>query len=115
VLEASIAVPDFHARFSAVARHYEYRVLCRRAPPALDRGHIWHVGRALDVETMARAARALLGTHDFTTFRAAECQAKSPVKTLDRLDVAKAGRRDRVLCRGAFVSAPSGALHGRNA
>jgi tRNA pseudouridine38-40 synthase len=91
VLEASIAVPDFHARFSAVARHYEYRVLCRRAPPALDRGHIWHVGRALDVETMARAARALLGTHDFTTFRAAECQAKSPVKTLDRLDVAKQG------------------------
>jgi tRNA pseudouridine38-40 synthase len=91
VLEASIAVPAFHARFSAVARHYEYRVLCRRAPPALDRGHIWHVGRALDVETMARAARALLGTHDFTTFRAAECQAKSPVKTLDRLDVAKQG------------------------
>jgi len=91
VLEASIAVPDFHARFSAVARYYEYRVLCRRAPPALDRGHVWHVGRALDVETMARAARALLGTHDFTTFRAAECQAKSPVKTLDRLDVAKQG------------------------
>ena len=91
VLEASIAVPDFHARFSAVARYYEYRVLCRRAPPALDRGHVWHVGRALDVETMARAARALIGTHDFTTFRAAECQAKSPVKTLDRLDVAKQG------------------------
>jgi tRNA pseudouridine38-40 synthase len=91
VLEASIAVPDFHARFSAVARYYEYRVLCRRAPPALDRGHVWHVGRALDVETMAHAARALIGTHDFTTFRAAECQAKSPVKTLDRLDVAKQG------------------------
>ncbi len=91
VLEAFIAAPDFHARFSAIARHYEYRMLCRRAPPALDRGHVWHVGRALDVEAMARAARVLLGTHDFTTFRAAECQAKSPVKTLDRFDVARQG------------------------
>jgi len=89
VLEAAVAAPDFHARFSAIARHYEYRILCRRAPPALDRGHVWHVGRPLDASVMARAAATLLGTHDFTTFRAAECQAKSPVKTLDRLDVMK--------------------------
>jgi len=91
VLEASIAAADFHARFSATARHYEYRMLCRRAPPALERGHVWHVGRSLDVEAMARAARVLLGTHDFTTFRATECQAKSPVKSLDRFDVMKQG------------------------
>jgi tRNA pseudouridine38-40 synthase len=91
VLEASIAAPDFHARFSALARHYEYRMLCRRAPPALERGHVWHVGRSLDVDAMARAARVLLGTHDFTTFRATECQAKSPVKSLDRFDVMKQG------------------------
>ena len=91
VLEASVAAPDFHARFSATARHYEYRMLCRRAPPALERGHVWHVGRSLDVEAMSRAARVLLGTHDFTTFRAAECQAKSPVKSLDRFDVMKQG------------------------
>ena len=91
VLEASVASADFHARFSAIARHYEYRMLCRRAPPALDRGHVWHVGRSLDVDAMARAARVLLGTHDFTTFRAVECQAKSPVKSLDRLDVMNQG------------------------
>ena len=91
VLEASIAAPDFHARFMAIARHYEYRILCRRAPPALDRGQVWHVGRALDVAAMQAGAQALLGQHDFTTFRAVECQAKSPVKTLDRFDVAARG------------------------
>jgi tRNA pseudouridine38-40 synthase len=91
VLDAAVAAPDFHARFSAVGRHYEYRILTRRAPPALDRGHVWHVGRALDAVAMEEAARMLLGTHDFTTFRAAECQAKSPVKTLDRLDVSEQG------------------------
>lgn len=87
VLEAAPAVPDFHARFSATGRHYLYRIVCRRAPLALDRGHVWHVVRDLDAEAMHHAAQALVGQHDFTTFRAAECQAKSPVKTLDRLDV----------------------------
>ena len=87
VLEAALAVPDFHARFSAVGRHYLYRIVCRRAPLALERGHVWHVVRDLDAEAMHHAAQALVGQHDFTTFRAAECQAKSPVKTLDRLDV----------------------------
>jgi tRNA pseudouridine38-40 synthase len=91
VLEAGIAAADFHARFSALARHYEYRILCRRAPPALERGHVWHVPRALDLEAMQAGAQALIGQHDFTTFRAAECQAKSPVKTLDRFDVAARG------------------------
>ena len=91
VLEAGIAADDFHARFSAVARHYEYRILCRRAPPALERGHVWHVARALDLGAMQTGAQALIGQHDFTTFRAAECQAKSPVKTLDRFDVAARG------------------------
>lgn len=91
VLASAIADGDFHARFSAKARHYEYRILCRRAPPALDRGHVWHVTRALNIVPMQEAARALIGSHDFTTFRAAECQAKSPVKTLDRFDVAAQG------------------------
>jgi tRNA pseudouridine38-40 synthase len=91
VLAAAIADPQFHARFSARARHYEYRILCRRAPPALDRGHVWHVTRALNIVPMQEGARALIGSHDFTTFRAAECQAKSPVKTLDRFDVMTQG------------------------
>jgi tRNA pseudouridine38-40 synthase len=89
VLEAAVVPADFHSRFSAIARHYEYRILCRRPPPVLDRGRVWHVGRRLDARAMAQAARTLVGTHDFTTFRSSECQAKSPVKTLDRLDVAE--------------------------
>ena len=87
VLEAALATPEFHARFSAKARHYLYRIVCRRAPLALERGHVWHIVRELDAQAMHHAAQALVGQHDFTTFRAAECQAKSPVKTLDRLDV----------------------------
>jgi tRNA pseudouridine38-40 synthase len=91
VIAADVASPDFHARFSATARHYLYRIVCRRAPLALERGHAWHVLHDLDAERMHQAAQALIGQHDFTTFRAAECQAKSPVKTLDRLDVRRAG------------------------
>jgi len=87
VLEAAIAAPDFHARFSATARHYIYRIVCRRAPLALERGHAWHVVHDLDADAMHAAAQSLIGQHDFTTFRSSECQAKSPVKTLDRLDV----------------------------
>lgn len=78
---------DFDARFSAVRRSYLYRILTRRAPPALDAGRVWWVSRRLDTEAMAEAARRLTGRHDFTTFRSVQCQAKSPVKTLDRLDV----------------------------
>jgi tRNA pseudouridine38-40 synthase len=90
ILEAQEAKPDFHARFSATARHYFYRIVCRRAPLVLERGRAWHIVRELDAQAMHAAAQALLGQHDFTTFRAAECQAPSPVKTLDRLDVQRA-------------------------
>ncbi len=90
VLDAAVADPEFHARFSAKARHYLYRIICRRAPLALERGHAWHVVHELDAEAMHDAAQTLIGQHDFTTFRAAECQAQSPVKTLDKLTVRRA-------------------------
>lgn len=91
VLDAENVSEDFHARFSATARHYRYRILNRRAPPAVERGRVWHVPQPLDVAAMHEAAQALVGHHDFTTFRSAECQARSPEKTLDRLAVARAG------------------------
>ena len=91
VLDADVAPPDFHARFSAIGRHYCYRIVCRRSPLALERGHAWHVVRSLDRDAMQEATHMLTGHHDFTTFRAAECQAKSPEKTLDRLDVTREG------------------------
>jgi len=81
----------FDARYSAIRRHYRYRILERRAPPALDRGRVWHVGRRLNAVAMYRAAQKLIGTHDFTTFRSTECQAKSPVRTLDLLNVLSQG------------------------
>lgn len=89
VLEAEAAAPDFHARFDAVRRAYVYRIVDRRPPLALERGRAWWVPRALDAEAMHRAAQALVGKHDFTTFRDAQCQAKSPIRTLDRCDVAR--------------------------
>ncbi len=91
VLAAEIVAADFDARFSAVKRHYLYRIVNRRADLALDRQRAWRIARPLDTEAMQAAAQHLVGKHDFTTFRAAECQAKSPVKTLDRLDVANDG------------------------
>ncbi len=81
----------FEARFSATKRHYLYRILNRRAPPVHERGFVWHVARRLDDTAMHEAAQALVGRHDFTTFRAAECQANSPVRTLDQLDVTRSG------------------------
>ena len=91
IVEA-MAVPDsFEARFSAIGRHYEYRILNRRGRPALEDWRVWHCPMALDTEAMHAAAQLILGKHDFTTFRAAECQAKSPEKTLDRLDVSREG------------------------
>jgi tRNA pseudouridine38-40 synthase len=89
VLDAAVAESEFHARFSAKSRHYLFRILNRRSPPALEDGRVWHVSPKLDAEAMHAAAQALVGQHDFTTFRAAECQAQSPVKTLDRLDVSR--------------------------
>ena len=91
VVSVEAVAGDYHARFSAKARHYLYRILVRRSPPSIDRGRVWHVMHALDVEAMHGAAQALVGNHDFTTFRAVGCQAKSPIKTLDRLDVSRAG------------------------
>jgi len=85
------AVPEFHARFSAIRRVYLYRICDRRARPVLDKGRVWHVKNRLDADAMAAGARRLLGHHDFTSFRAGDCQAKSPMKTLDRFDVARRG------------------------
>ena len=91
VLAAEHVPDDWHARFSCIGRRYLYRILNRRAPAALDRGKVWHVGISLDAEAMAEGAAHLTGRHDFTTFRSAHCQSESPVKTLDRLDVRRVG------------------------
>jgi tRNA pseudouridine38-40 synthase len=91
VLLAETVGEDFHARFNATGRHYLYRIMNRRAPLTLDHGKAWLVQASLDSEAMHAAAQRLVGHHDFTTFRAAECQAKSPVKTLGRLDVSRIG------------------------
>jgi tRNA pseudouridine38-40 synthase len=91
VLACAVATDDFDARFSAIARHYRYRILARPAGPALDSDRVWWVPQPLSAEAMQAAAPALVGRHDFTTFRAAGCQAKSPIKTLDRLAVTQVG------------------------
>ena len=91
VLAVEQVADDWHARFSCVCRRYLYRILNRRAPPALEIGKVWHVAVPLDTDAMCQAAAHLVGRHDFTTFRSAQCQSDSPVKTLDRLEVAKAG------------------------
>jgi tRNA pseudouridine38-40 synthase len=91
ILRAEAVGEDFHARFDAVRRRYRYRILNRRPPATLEAGRLWHVPQTLDANAMADAAQAIIGHHDFTSFRAAECQAKSPVKTLDRLDVMRTG------------------------
>mgnify|MGYP001262288186 CR=1 FL=1 len=89
VLECTAADPGFDARFSATKRHYTYRILCRRAPPVLERNRVWWINHELDSDVMAEAARVLSGHHDFTTFRAAQCQARSPFKTIDAMCVAR--------------------------
>ena len=94
VLVAERVEPNFDARFSATKRHYLYRIVNRRADLTLDQNRVWRVPRALDAGAMHSAAQTLVGRHDFTTFRAAECQAKSPIKTLDRLDVTR--ERDEI-------------------
>lgn len=92
VIDCEAVHGGFDARFSASARHYLYRILDRRAPPVLDRDRVWWLTQPLDAAAMADAARVLVGRHDFTTFRAQACQAKSPVRTLDRLEVRREGR-----------------------
>ena len=106
VVSAEIVDPEFHARFGAVNKLYLYRIINRNARPALENGKVLHIRRELDVPAMQRAANHLLGKHDFTSFRASECQAKSPIKTLDRLDLEIApydeqgGREIRIYAEG---------------
>ncbi|MBI3453627.1 MAG: tRNA pseudouridine(38-40) synthase TruA [Rhodospirillales bacterium] len=99
VLVADVASPEFHARLSATSRAYLYRILNRRPPPTVERNRVWHVQAPLDAEAMHHAAQALVGHHDFTTFRASLCQAKSAEKTLDRLDISRAGEEIHVNAR----------------
>jgi tRNA pseudouridine38-40 synthase len=91
VTEVQPVAEDWHARFSCLGRRYLYRILNRRAPPALDKGKVWHVPVELDAKAMAEAAQHLAGRHDFTTFRSVQCQSASPVKTLDSLTVERSG------------------------
>jgi tRNA pseudouridine38-40 synthase len=96
VLDVAEAARDWHARFSSIGRRYLYRILNRRSPPAVDAGRMWHIAVPLDVEAMKEGAAHLIGRHDFTTFRSAHCQSDSPVKTLDRLEVSRAGEEIHV-------------------
>ncbi|MGH6880310.1 tRNA pseudouridine(38-40) synthase TruA [Hypericibacter sp.] len=90
---------EFHARFSAKWRAYRYDLLNRRSPLTIDRGHVWLVNAALDVEAMAAGARHLLGHHDFTSFRSSICQAASPMKTLDVLEIQRNGETIEIRAR----------------
>jgi tRNA pseudouridine38-40 synthase len=97
VVSSSAVEDSFDARFSAVKRHYEYRILTRRAPPILERNRVWWTVHDLDADAMQEAAAVLVGRHDFTTFRAAQCQAASAVKTLDLFEVRHS--HDKIVCR----------------
>ena len=102
ILACEAVADDWHARFSCLARHYEYRIVTRRAPLTWENGLAWRVPQELDAAAMHDAAQVLVGRHDFTTFRSAHCQADSPLRTLDRLDVMQDGERI-----GVFASARS--------
>jgi tRNA pseudouridine38-40 synthase len=97
ILDCVEVSDDFHARFSCLARHYEYRIVTRRAPLTWEKGLAWRIAKSLDAAAMQAGAAMLVGRHDFTTFRSVHCQSESPVKTLDRLDVVQEGERIRVL------------------
>ncbi|MBL6958334.1 MAG: tRNA pseudouridine(38-40) synthase TruA [Rhodospirillales bacterium] len=99
VLSAEVVPPDFEARFDAKERAYLYRITNRRSPLALDKGRSWRVPQALDAGAMHEAAQGLIGRHDFSTFRAATCQAKSPLKTLDQLAVSRDGETISITAR----------------
>jgi tRNA pseudouridine38-40 synthase len=96
VLAVEPVADDWHARFSCTGRRYRYRMLNRRAPPALDRGKVWHIATPLDLAAMQEGAAQLIGRHDFTTFRSVHCQSASPVKTLDSLEVRRVGEEIHV-------------------
>lgn len=102
VLDACEVSEDWHARFSCIERRYEYRIANRRAPLTLEAGRAWRIARPLDAAAMHDAAQVLVGRHDFTTFRSAQCQANSPLRTLSRLDVRREG--DHVLIAAAARS-----------
>ncbi|WP_254492711.1 tRNA pseudouridine(38-40) synthase TruA [Bartonella sp. B1099] len=91
ILNVENVPDDFDARFSAIKRHYLFKILNRRSPPALNAKRVWWLPKPLDAEAMHEAAQKLVGQHDFTTFRSAHCQAKSPIRTLERLDVQREG------------------------
>jgi len=93
IIGCDTVAADWHARFSCLGRAYEYRILNRRAPLTVEQGLVWRVPQILDADAMHEAAQALIGKHDFTTFRSAQCQADSPLRTLDRLDVVRSGER----------------------
>jgi tRNA pseudouridine38-40 synthase len=96
VTAAALAPEGFHARFSAKGRRYLYRIVNRMAPPSLEKGRVWHLKKPLDAAAMGEAARALIGHHDFTTFRDMDCQAKTPMKTLDVAEVWREGEEVRL-------------------
>ena len=102
ILACEVVPDDWHARFTCVARHYEYRIAVRRAPLTIERGFAWRIPAPLNAAAMAQGAAHLVGRHDFTTFRSAHCQADSPLRTLDRLEVVTTGDRISV-----FASARS--------
>lgn len=102
ITHCEVVDDDWHARFSCIGRRYLYRIVNRRAPLTLQVNRAWQVGKELDAEAMHRAAQALVGRHDFTTFRSAHCQAKDPVKTLDQLDVKRVD--DEIHCEVAARS-----------
>eukprot|EP01036_Dinobryon_divergens_P057494 gene57494-76759_t len=102
VLDCRAVADDWHARFSATGRKYLYRILNRPGRPALERGRVWHVRKDLDAEAMQAGADHLIGHHDFTTFRSVHCQARSPMRTLDRLDVTR--DEDRIEIRASAQS-----------
>jgi len=97
VVSAKQVKSEFNARFSAVKRFYKYRILCRAAPPGLDKGKVWHIRKRLNLKLMEEGIKHILGQHDFTSFRTIKCQAKSPIRTLDEITFANEG--DEVIIR----------------
>ena len=91
VVSSKQVEPEFNARFSATKRHYKYRILCRAAPPSIEKGKVWHSRKKLNIRLMAEGAQHLIGKHDFTSFRTINCQAKSPIRTLDKISLSCVG------------------------
>ena len=91
VVSSKHVEPEFNARFSATKRHYKYRILCRAAPPGIEKGKVWHSRKKLNIRLMEEGAQHLIGKHDFTSFRTINCQAKSPIRTLDKISLSCVG------------------------